>query len=194
MRLRDRGAYQMRWILIRHGATQGNLEGRYIGCRTDEPLCEEGRKALRDKVCPPVRYVFCSPMRRCLETAEILYPGITPEVVPDFRECDFGAFENKNHAELDGRPEYQAWIDSGGVLPFPGGESREEFAARCRAAFKKLLEGRPDGDCALIVHGGTVMAIMEGQARPSAGYYDFQVTNGQGYILEADGAYRPFRE
>ena len=26
--------------LIRHGLTNGNLEGRYIGCRTDEPLCE----------------------------------------------------------------------------------------------------------------------------------------------------------
>ena len=29
----------MRWVLIRHGQTQGNLEHRYIGCRTDEPLC-----------------------------------------------------------------------------------------------------------------------------------------------------------
>ena len=36
-------------------------------------------------------------MRRCLETAEILYPGIRSEIVPDFRECDFGTFEYKNY-------------------------------------------------------------------------------------------------
>ena len=37
-------------ILVRHGKTAGNLEGRYIGSRTDEPLCEEGIHALEEKV------------------------------------------------------------------------------------------------------------------------------------------------
>ena len=32
--------------LIRHGLTQGNLDGRYIGSGTDLPLCEEGRAQL----------------------------------------------------------------------------------------------------------------------------------------------------
>ena len=121
----------------------------------------------------------------------ILYPGVPVEVIPDFRECDFGLFENKNYAELNGRQDYQAWIDSGGELPFPGGESRMEFAARCREAFLELRERKPDGDCALIVHGGTIMAIMEAWSQPPAGYYDFQVQNGQGYILEEDGARFP---
>ena len=181
----------MRLILIRHGATRGNLESRYIGCRTDEPLCEEGIEALKEKRYPPVQRVFSSPMKRCLETAAILYPGIPVEIVPDFRECDFGLFENKNYAELNGRQDYQAWIDSGGELPFPGGESRKEFAARCREAFRKLRERKPDADCALIVHGGTIMAIMEALAQPPAGYYDFQVKNGRGYILEENGAWSP---
>ena len=35
----------VRVILIRHGKTRGNLEGRYVG-RTDEPLCPEGVAAL----------------------------------------------------------------------------------------------------------------------------------------------------
>ena len=39
----------MRWILIRHGQTQGNRERRYIGCRTDEPLCPEGIAQLQNR-------------------------------------------------------------------------------------------------------------------------------------------------
>ena len=181
----------MRWILIRHGLTQGNLEGRYTGCRTDEPLCPKGVEALRRVSVPPVTRVFSSPMKRCLETAAILYPLLVPEIVPDFRECDFGAFENKNYAELNGRKDYQRWIDSGGGIPFPGGESRGSFSARCVRAFDALTKEDPAGDCALIVHGGTIMAIMEARALPRGGYYDFRVKSGQGYILEESGAYRP---
>ncbi|MBE5787720.1 MAG: histidine phosphatase family protein [Clostridiales bacterium] len=178
----------MKWVLIRHGKTRGNLEGRYIGCRTDEPLCPEGREALLAKAYPPVQRVYASPMRRCLETAALLYPGVPVEIIPDFRECDFGDFENRNYAELNGRADYQAWIDSGGEMPFPGGESRADFAARCRKAFEGIR--CQTGDCALIVHGGTVMAIMATYARPQGGYFDFQVKNGGGYILHPDGRYQ----
>ena len=156
----------MSWILIRHGMTQGNLERRYVGCRTNEPLCAEGIARLKQGVYPEVRKVYASPMKRCTETATILYPTIKAEIIPDFRECDFGEFEYKNYEELNGRADYQAWIDSGGELPFPGGESRASFAARSLAAFRSLLPGADGEDCALIVHGGTVMAIMEAMARP----------------------------
>lgn len=143
----------MSWILIRHGMTQGNLERRYVGCRTDEPLCAEGIARLKQGVYPEVRKVYASPMKRCTETAAILYPTIKAEIIPDFRECDFGEFEYQNYEELNGRADYQAWIDSGGELPFPGGESRASFAARSLAAFRSLLPGADGDDCALIVHG-----------------------------------------
>lgn len=179
----------MRWVLIRHGQTQGNLEHRYIGCRTDEPLCAAGLETLRLCRYPAVSRVFASPMRRCVETAAILYPGMRPEIVPDLRECDFGAFEGKNYAELSGRADYQAWIDSGGALPFPGGESRSAFAARCVRAFERLRAQSFREDCALIVHGGTIMAIMERYAVPRGGYFDYQVSNGEGFVLSPDGTH-----
>jgi len=178
----------MRFVLIRHGQTQGNLEHRYIGCRTDEPLCDAGRSALREKRYPAVTRVFASPMKRCMETARILYPDIEPETIEDFRECDFGAFENMAYAELSGRADYQAWIDSGGEMPFPGGESRSDFAKRCADAFEKPKASGSE-DTALIVHGGTIMAIMERYAVPKGSYYDFQVKNGEGYWLDLDGRY-----
>ena len=177
----------MKWILIRHGQTQGNLEHRYIGCRTDEPLCGQGAAALQARTYPPVSKVYASPMKRCLETAAILYPGMPVEIIGDFRECDFGDWEHKNYTELNGNADYQAWIDSGGELPFPGGESRAQFAARCVAAFENIREQTED--CALIAHGGTIMAIMERYAHPRGSYYDYQVSNGCGFLLNADGSY-----
>jgi len=73
-------------------------------------------------------------------------------------------------------------------MPFPGGESRADFAKRCVDAFEKLKESGSE-DTALIVHGGTIMAIMERYAMPKGDYYDFQVKNGEGYWLYPDGRY-----
>ena len=62
--------------LIRHGLTEGNLKGLYIGSGSDLPLCAEGRAQLKtlkkDFGYPQVPLVFTSPMLRATQTAEIL--------------------------------------------------------------------------------------------------------------------------
>ena len=171
-------------LLIRHGKTAGNLEGRYIGSRTDESLCEEGILGLKEKEYPPASRIYASPMRRCVETAGILWPGCEPILVADLRECDFGAFENRNYRELNGDPRYQAWIDSGGLLPFPGGEDTESFRSRCREGFLRLVRDMEDNEifcAAAVCHGGTIMSILEKWGRPRKGFYDWHVENGSGY-------------
>ena len=174
-------------LFIRHGKTAGNLAGRYVG-RTDEPLCPAGREALRAVAPPNADAVFVSPLRRCRESAELLFPALAPVAVPGLEECDFGEFEMKNYAELNGRADYQAWIDSGGELPFPGGESRAGFQARCCRAFAELAATllRPDGPerPALVVHGGTIMAILSRYGQPRRDYFDWQAKNGAGYRAE----------
>lgn len=118
-------------ILIRHGKTAGNLLGRYIGSRTDEPLCDEGREGLAGKQLPEVERLYVSPMKRCVETAEILWPGFDRkkmQKVTDLRECDFGDFENKNYKELSGNGDYQAWIRTAMArCPSQMGESMDAF-------------------------------------------------------------------
>ena len=52
----------MKWVLIRHGKTRGNLEYRYIGSRTDESLCPQGIAELKQKQCPAVVRGFVSPI------------------------------------------------------------------------------------------------------------------------------------
>ena len=186
-------------ILIRHGKTAGNLLGRYIGSRTDEPLCDEGREGLAGKQLPEVERLYVSPMKRCVETAEILWPGFDRkkmQKVTDLRECDFGDFENKNYKELSGNGDYQAWIDSNGTLPFPNGESMDAFKSRCLEAFARIVEEVSGAEqewiasgktgifrAGIVVHGGTIMAILEQYGYPKAAYFDYQVKNGCGYRL-----------
>ena len=186
-------------ILIRHGKTAGNLLGRYIGSRTDEPLCDEGREGLAGKQLPGVERLYVSPMKRCVETAEILWPGFDRkkmQKVTDLRECDFGDFENKNYKELSGNGDYQAWIDSNGTLPFPNGESMDAFKSRCLEAFARIVEEVSGAEqewiasgktgifrAGIVVHGGTIMAILEQYGYPKAAYFDYQVKNGCGYRL-----------
>ena len=172
-------------ILVRHGATAGNAARRYIGA-TDEPLSQEGADALRARVYPRADRLFVSPMLRCGQTAGILYPAQPFEVVPDLRECDFGHFEGKNYIELANDERYTAWLASDGRMPFPNGESREAFAARTTAAFAASLKRCAEGErVAFIVHGGTMMAILERFARPARAFYDWHVPNGNGFVVRA---------
>lgn len=177
----------MRILLIRHGMTAGNLGKRYIG-RTDEPLCSVGISALQSRSYPAPGTLICSPMKRCIQTAQVIFPGSEPQIFPELRECDFGDFEGKNYRELDGNADYQRWIDSGGTLPFPGGESPEDFRERCCAGFLRAVSENPGSDTmTFVIHGGTIMSVMERLAIPRRGYYDWQYPNGCGCSCEFDG-------
>ena len=179
----------LKLLLIRHGETAGNKLKRYIGKRTDESLCREGMYELEKLVYPSVQAVYTSPMLRCTQTAGILFPGKKLNIIDELAECDFGEFENKNYMELSGNELYQAWVDSGGLLPFPGGESREEFKHRNVIGFQRAVNGCIRGGlsmAALVVHGGTIMNVMEEYADEERSFYDWHVKNGKGYEVEID--------
>lgn len=171
----------MQLLLIRHSITAGNLEHRYIGCRTDEPLCEAGIALAQQKSVefrrsfPVPELVLVSPMQRCRQTAEILFPHMPQKIVWGLQECDFGAFEGKKYQELSGDTSYQAWIDSGGTLAFPEGESREEFVRRCCAALETALQSRQESHIAAVVHGGTIMAVLSALEQQQKAYFSWQV-------------------
>ncbi|MCC8151663.1 MAG: histidine phosphatase family protein [Lachnospiraceae bacterium] len=190
----------MEILLIRHGKTRGNLEGRYIG-RTDEPLLDASREVLQQS---PYRdfdpdVIYVSPMRRCRETAEILFGDgchckLSGMIIDkDLREMDFGDFENKNYDDLKSEPVYQTWIDVGGRFAFPGGEDPIAFRRRCQEAFWKDIEDAVRESfekVAFVVHGGTIMSIMEAYGTPKGDFYRWQVKNGEGYhciVVKTEG-------
>lgn len=120
--------------LIRHGKTPSNREHRYLGV-TEETLSGEGRKQLeilaeKDILKKPW-LLFISPMLRCQESAGILFPGRKAYPIEEWREMNFGAYEGKNYEDLKNDAYYQKWIDSNGTLPFPEGESQQEYIKRC---------------------------------------------------------------
>ena len=184
--------FRLELYLIRHWKTKGNLEKRYIGT-TDEPILSGSERDLWEKrlhrILADVRCVAVSPMKRCRESAELLFPGKKQEVCDAFRECDFGQFENRNYEELKNRPEYQRWIDSGGMEAFPGGESRERFAGRCVEGFVQKvteLQERKIERAAFVVHGGTIMAILEWLDHKQRPFYQWQAENGAVFYVRTE--------
>lgn len=185
---------KMKLTLIRHGQTQGNIDRRFSGCRTDEPLTAAGKAALcavegdgRDGGPGENSRIFVSPMLRTRQTAEILFPGREKTVIEDLKEIDLGILEPHNHEELDGDPDYQAWIDSGGLAQIPGGESLVSFAERAMKglaeAVKEAASSASD-EIYAVVHGGTIMAIMSGLTGED--YYGFMSENGCGYTIDLE--------
>ncbi|MDO4491220.1 MAG: histidine phosphatase family protein [Lachnospiraceae bacterium] len=179
----------LKLTMIRHGRTLGNTKGRYIGI-TDEPLLEQEREVLKQYAFEDMDAVYTSPLKRCVETASILFPEHELVTIPEFRECDFGEFENKNYQELSDNPNYQAWVDSGGQLAFPGGEDRGLFQMRCLEGLEKVIRQAVENqweNIAMVVHGGTIMAILDRYGIPRADYFDWHVNNAEGYLLRLNG-------
>ncbi len=169
----------MRVILIRHGKTKGNIERRYIGS-TNEGLSDEGIYEIQyfKSEYPKSERIVSSPMRRCVETAKIIY-GDRFEIYDDLRECDFGDFENKNYEELKNNGEYLKWLESGGKIGFPGGEGYFEFRIRCVKCFEKIILSNKAESVAFVVHGGTIMAILEKFYYEKKSFFDWKIENGE---------------
>ncbi len=180
----------MRLILIRHSLTEGNLAHRYVGRKTDEPLCPAGVALAAERAVEIQQYtpeqLFVSPMRRCRETASILFPTMVQQAVQGLEECDFGQFEGKNYLELSDNPEYQAWIDSGGTLPFPAGESRAAFQKRCCQAIKQLVQQCHAKTIAVVAHGGTFMAVLSALEEQKIPYFDWKIPHSDIILSEKD--------
>lgn len=186
----------MQITLIRHAMTAGNAERRYVG-RTDEPLSEAGiALASEAKSDPDVQVVYVTPMQRTQQTAQILFPNARLIPVDGLQEMDFGAFEMKNAEEMVHDYDYRAWVDGDCLDPCPNGESWNEFAIRvCRTFAKTICDVKEQGadEAVFVVHGGTIMAIME-WLRPTEGeQHIYSVKNCSGFVFQfSAGVGMPF--
>lgn len=179
----------MKVLFLRHGATAGNELRRYIG-RTDEPLSPQGiRETGNAGGSAALFLVYVTPLLRTRQTAEIMFPNAQQIIVEDLREMDFGDFEGRNAQEMEFDQAYRDWVNGGCLGQCPGGESREAFTCRVQAAFEKTMithmysEMNFGTDTAVfVVHGGTIMAVLEKYARPAMTFYEGHVGNCQGFL------------
>ncbi len=175
--------------LIRHGQTQANVLGQYVGNRTDLPICDEGvdeLRMLRDTVdYPDIERLYTSPMLRCRQTAEIIYPDTDYTVIDELTEYDFGDFEGKTAHELEAQENFALWT-SGKISAPPGGESTENFVKRLAMGFRAVVEDMMKngaGSSAVIMHGGAIMMLLSSCAVPRRRSVEWQSDNGRGYSV-----------
>ena len=177
--------------LIRHGLTDGNLKGQYIG-RTDLPVTPEGVKELqmlKETIdYPNLPLVYSSPMLRCRQTAKILFPDNDITLIDNLKEYDFGDFEGKTAHELEIDPAYLEWT-SGKATCTPNGEDNAEFAKRIALGINEVIRDMMEKGVyrsAVIMHGGTIMTFLASCGLPRRHLTEWATENGRGYTILVD--------
>ncbi|HLI27083.1 MAG TPA: histidine phosphatase family protein [Chloroflexota bacterium] len=141
----DAPAAPVQLLLVRHGETQWNREGRYQG-RTDVPLTPAGRAqaaALAEVLrAEPLAAVYTSPLRRAYDTARPIAAahGLAPVVDARLMEIHQGAWEGLRPAEIERRwpALYRRWLQEPETVRLPGGETLAEVERRVLAALADL--------------------------------------------------------
>jgi probable phosphoglycerate mutase len=149
--------------LARHGQTAYNLERRFQG-HLPVPLDETGRAQAVELAERASAHEFaalwCSPLRRARETADILAEriGLDPREEPRLMETDAGDWTDRLFADVHAEaPEaFAGFIGGDPSFAFPGGESFAQQGVRVAAA---LAEIERDDLPALVVCHGVVIRI-----------------------------------
>ena len=173
---------------VRHGMTEQNAKGQYLGSRTDVGLATQGIKELIDLresyEYPAVGVVYTSPMARCVETTGIIYPDREVMMVPELRELDFGDFEGKTMEDLMDSEPYQLWLANSMEVAPPNGEAGQDFVQRIIEGLQYIIEDMAKSeiyDAAVVTHGGVIMTLLAAIAMPRQAVQDWMVGNGRGY-------------
>jgi len=139
-------------ILVRHGRTKANAEGRLQG-RLDQDLDAYGRRQavavaayVYDRC--EVDFVVSSPLKRAYQTAEEF--GRPIEVDERWLELAYGEYEGTPHADVPSEI-WQRWRNDPSFTP-DGGESLVALDERVRAACVDLLERADAANIVVVSH------------------------------------------
>ena len=147
-----------RFYLVRHA--EAAAKG-YLG-HTDPPLSERGRAQAGELARAFSGFdgkVWSSDLRRCVETAALVFPGRELRLSSELREVFFGEWDGLTAEEIDShdRDRFRAWLsDPLGNRP-PGGEGLLEMTERVVRFVDSLDAGR---DHVLVTHGGPARALL----------------------------------
>lgn len=161
-------------LLVRHGHSTANADAVLAGWTegvglTDRGREEVGRLAERLDGTDIARLVT-SPLQRCRETASLLLPAATAEVVEDLGECRYGAWTGRPIAELTSEPLWRTVQDDPGSARFPdsdtyAAESLAEMSDRMVSAIWRIdaeveEERGPDAVWVAVSHGDPIKAVL----------------------------------
>lgn len=151
----------MRILLLRHGQSEWNAQGRWQG-QEDPPLTDLGRQQARhagDRL-RHVEVVVASDLQRAAETAAIMagcWGGEVDHHDVRLRERHAGPWQGLTHTEIEHR--WPGWIDS--LRRPPGYEPDELVANRAREALADLAHRYCGATVLAVSHSGTIRSVME---------------------------------
>jgi probable phosphoglycerate mutase len=157
-------------IFVRHGQTNGNLEGRWQGW-SDTPLNEVGRRQAElvakrlEELRGQVHALYSSPLSRAYQTAQAIADRLALPVrlVTDLREFHFGVIEGMTTAEIEAQyPDLLVrWRDRDDLtFAYPGGESKIGFARRIAETLDLIVARHPEETVIVVSHGGPLRAML----------------------------------
>jgi broad specificity phosphatase PhoE len=158
--------------LIRHAATPANLQkpSRLQGCRANPDLHPVGVRqaaATRDFLAiRPIDFVYSSPLRRSLRTAEIVAEphGLNVVAVDELTECDVGAWEGKSWDEIkrDEPDAYARYHADPAAHGYRGGENFRQVHDRAAGAIDDLLERHAGFTVVVVSHHVVTRTYLAG--------------------------------
>lgn len=160
-------------VLVRHGKTSWNIEGKWTGW-TDIPLGEDGAKEAREagKTIKDIHFniAFTSTLQRTTESLDALkkeldYKDFSVESSAALNERNYGEFTGKNKWEIKkeyGSEEFKK-IRRGWDVRIPNGESLKDVYDRAVPYYKDtifphLLRGE---NILVMSHGNTMRALIK---------------------------------
>ena len=148
-----------RVLLVRHGQSEWNADGRWQG-QANPPLTELGLRQAADasRSIGTVDAIVASPLDRARRTAEIIAGalGIEPVLVVDgLMERSAGEWEGLTRIEIEAR--YPGYLDDGRRPP--GWEDDEALLDRVLGALDAVHQICPGGEVVAVTHGGVIMNL-----------------------------------
>ena len=154
-----------RFIFLRHGQTDWNLEGRFQG-HADIPLNAMGLSQAQDAADRlrnlPIDRVVSSPLIRALKTAAIVAERMHLPVHIDSQiaERSFGSFDGLVIADVKRRHGLALSEPAARIFP-PDAEHWPQTLVRSEAVVGKCLEGNPGETILFVAHDGIFRALSE---------------------------------
>lgn len=150
---------------IRHAQSMGNKLRTFSGV-TDVELSDEGRASLEkaktffnDK---EISKIYVSPLKRCKDTAKIIFGKHEFIIDEGLKELNFGDWEDVNFKKvIEAYPDqWEDYMENWREFTFPNGDNIKEYQKKAAQEIKRILDNHDGSDFAIVSHNGFLKAVM----------------------------------
>jgi probable phosphoglycerate mutase len=179
-------------LLVRHGQTQSNANGFYMG-RSDEDMNEAGYAQVRRLSSRlaglPISSIHTSPLLRANATANVLAEphSLEPSPLADLTEIHIGEWQGLHTDEVRRRwPEIlSAWRNDPSEVTIPGGESLFEVTDRAIRAFKDIVRAQEGKQSVIVTHEVIIKVVVAYVLQTTNSIYRrFNINNASLSVIE----------